>query len=312
MKCFCRYTTLNKDLPYVYVGRRLYDQLNRSLLDHANYTASFLQSKKIDHKVIYDDKNFKLLPSRKCSDFKTNKDLKRNLHFLLNAEPQCGKTGAYLYLLKLLRDEIEGINDTLPDFEHELDQDDNVLNTVGPLLRTVDQFSATIPHWQMLKNLPPVPTHVNGSKYQAYVPNYKYPMTTVPQLPEIALPKSSLIQKNQPALLKYEYSTHQLWHNSSMCTLCTYEVSKEELFLNVSSCMQECERIRLSFPSFDHYKRLIQKKEYDENMVHIMTPSHQRWEKARLNWNHMMINDNGRVEPFVLMVRNSSTLCCDR
>ena len=89
----CRYTTLNSMLPIMYVSEKLRFQFQRSLKFDASYYHYFADKKSVDSKIRFKDHDFEAIKDH-YDTIEIKKE--RNNHFLLIAEPQCGKTGVYL------------------------------------------------------------------------------------------------------------------------------------------------------------------------------------------------------------------------
>lgn len=91
----CRYTTLNSNLPIMYLSVKFYGLLLHSLRKHCSYYHFFVEKKSVDPKLKWNDKKgeFDVIKGHVDSK-KDNKQ--RHHHMILIAEPQTGKTGVYL------------------------------------------------------------------------------------------------------------------------------------------------------------------------------------------------------------------------
>ena len=98
----CRYTKRSTKLPKLYLSTKLYKSLKENLRDDCAYYNYFVNKGWIDPKVKYNKTNCQLVAKSRHIDYIKDKKKRMN-HFLLVAEPQCGKTGVYLHLISLLR-----------------------------------------------------------------------------------------------------------------------------------------------------------------------------------------------------------------
>ena len=305
----CRYTTMESKKPYVYVGKGLYDQLMGALKFSCSYYKSFIPDK-IDQKVVFNKARHTLEPKKKHADAgKIDKNKKRNNHFLLSAEPQCGKTGVYLHLIALLRLFIsnrhksyhiasEEVELDLSDDEDEIYETDEIETDENQIdFKTIDMFKATVPYWKYVKEtLAPLPKEIlTRSKYG----NYRYPMECPPYFSnkKVISKKSTSIE-----VVNHEFSTHK---GSHKCHLCIRSDDMDHTFIKHKF------PIIGSIPALWHYINLFQKEKHNKSLVHIMTPSFRRATVARLNWNHLMLTEikdsKKKVVPFihVVFVRSS-------
>lgn len=106
-----------EDIPYVLVGRELYKCLENSLQSSPSINA--IKCRRIDRYMTRSNKSPGMTNSPlRWPDYEAHKDSydheNTQIHcnrILLQAEPQIGKTGTYLCLIKLLRQEILGNQD---------------------------------------------------------------------------------------------------------------------------------------------------------------------------------------------------------
>ena len=84
----CRYVSRDQDkLPYMYLGPRLYQQLENALKNDCSYFYSFIKNGKIDTKVKLTN-NQLILSGQNHADADIDRTKRRDNHFLLRAEPQ--------------------------------------------------------------------------------------------------------------------------------------------------------------------------------------------------------------------------------
>ena len=60
--------------------------------------------------------------------------------------------------------------------------------------------------------------------------------------------------------------------------------------------------IMINFPLQDHYEELFHNRILKSDMICIMTPSYGKFNNARLNYNHLMLNSEGTIQPFIHLV----------
>ncbi len=122
----CRYSadTDIKKLPYALIGKSLYKNLKKGLETHSTFCGSF-PSEKIDRKMVMEDGE--LAASKHSADAGNMSTTNQKNRLLLSAEPQIGKTGTYLYLIKLgitqigLVDKEEELSSGEEDSDEEVD-----------------------------------------------------------------------------------------------------------------------------------------------------------------------------------------------
>ena len=83
----CRYTTIKKTLPVIYLSEALLKEIAQNLQHDCSYYNLFVKRRTIDPKIKYDEKNFQWKPHTQHWDAKKDQRI-RNNHFLLIAEPQ--------------------------------------------------------------------------------------------------------------------------------------------------------------------------------------------------------------------------------
>lgn len=282
----CRYTQLCQRLPYALIGNGLYHQLEFSLKTDASFYNSFVPGN-VDDKIKYDDTKKQFLPKETSADFKTDQNKPRNNHFLLHADPQSGKTGVFLYLICLFRRYIEAgfkMEELELDAEDEfgeLEDEENDETTMQVVTYDqVDIFDATFPFWKLIEALPALPMIVSVSKYLRLAGHYHYPPQCPPNVPDMSKPGKKKKVFKEP---KHDKCTHDISHADTKCCV-QRRIVKCTLQLPITD-----NDIRISYPDLSHYKAFFVNKNPDAvNMIHIMTPSHNRALSARLNWNHLM------------------------
>ena len=267
----------------MYVGKALYEQLLDSLKIGCAYYKSFVPDR-IDPKVKYNDATKRLEPKEKHADeFKDGKP--RHNHFLLNAEPQCGKTGVYLSIIGMIREEIEENHPQTVEINLDCDGEDVEGEEDKEEEFEFDYFKATIPYWKDLEKLKKLPTLLTTiSKYFRFTGTYSYPVKNPPLLPNLTSK-----QKVKIEAINSKLSTRKSSHH---CRLC--RSTSESLELTLGDTI-------INFPDKEIYiETFVDRKKFDcDNDICIMTPSFERAEIARLNWNHLMLKNAEDLDSFV-------------
>ena len=196
----CRYAMVSpedqSDVPYALAGRQLIKELKRSLQrspamsaikkhpDRYMNMASKLSSAK-ETRVKHTRRWLKYVANKDSYDFENTS--KHPNRLLLQAEPQIGKTGSYLYLIKLLRDDIVK-RDTKEDFVFT----DDVDCTENNLQSKEDIREGTInslPFWKDMReaeSLLSKPVHkgkyeIGGKFYTHEMESFPLELTEKPQ-----------------------------------------------------------------------------------------------------------------------------------
>ena len=170
----CRYTINDDSLPYMYVNDKLYNKLSKSIRNECGYFTSFLENNPLlDYKTTNEEDGQTGVKIRHADS--TNPKKKRQNHFLLTAEPQCGKTGCYLSLIALIRQEIgeefEVDNDSDIDFSESEEMEEGSNFTLDG---QNDPFVSVIPHWKVTDNLEKLPRVIEtDSKYRRFTGSYR-------------------------------------------------------------------------------------------------------------------------------------------
>ena len=283
----CRYTKRGDTLPIIYISVKLKDELFKVLKKYCSYYHYFVARKSIDAKVKYDEKTFKM--KLKGDHFDKIKDNKpHDNHFLLIAEPQCGKTGVYLHVISLLRALIEGQDIEIDETEEVGEEADNE----NDFIESWDPFQAIVPHFSILLKLK-MPIRVSNSKHTRLTGPYNYPVDRPPECPNLISkqPKKITLAKQENSLC-----THPHHHSDEMC--CKV-LNQRNITFNIP--IMGIDEITINFPSLSHYANLFDFNLENDDVIYIMTPSSERCLTARLNWNHLFIKD-GRIVPFVHLV----------
>ena len=155
-----------EDIPYVLVGRELYKRLENSLQSSPSMNA--IKCSRIDRYMTRSDKShgMTILPLR-WHDYEAHKDSydheNTQIHcnrILLQAEPQIGKTGTYLCLIKLLRQEILG-NEEIPcptaySFDEGTFYHEKLVDTSEELRveESVERQDWEYPYWKTVEEAP--------------------------------------------------------------------------------------------------------------------------------------------------------------
>ena len=299
----CRYTTFESALPFVYVSQGLYKQLRKSLECDCAYWNSFKFTGRIDCLVKFNSDKNQLEPEKRSADAKNKGDKRRKRnHFLLSAEPQCGKTGVYLLLIAALRKAIE--RSEYKDLQVELDvedvSEDDVESESARSLQDyspIDQFQAIVPNWKHLQKLDPVPKTAALSKYSRFTGEYHYPVESAPNMPRRKQrPHQPNIAKET---LNHDLVAHRLSHS---CISCSFDALAGAYFQHISIDSDWFSgTITITYPDLEQYNNFVTEQKRS-NIVTILTPSFNRIHTARLNWNHLMKRNDGSIEPFLHFV----------
>ena len=284
----CRYTKRSCNLPRIYLNSKLYSALKNNLRSDCAYYNYFVKKEWIDPKVKYDQSKFKLTAKEGHIDSKAGERLPRKNHFLLVAEPQCGKTGVYLHLISLLRAEIEGASFEV-DMDIESDEEDDSTENH----EDIDQFRAVVPYWKNLTELD-LPKTVSHCKYTRITGPYHYPVEVPPDFPGLVIRNKSKqkvsVNRHSPAVFTAQHSDE----------LCSYTMPQKSLTIPIPQITSET--FSINYPVHTHYEELFKNKTVPDEMICIMTPSFGKFTNARLNYNHLMLDADGTVKPFIHLV----------
>ena len=280
----CRYTTMNSKLPVLHISVELLEQLTKSLKKDCSYYHYFCEKRSVDPKLKWNQNSCQFEPNKDHIDTKPDKKI-RDHHFILIAEPQSGKTGAYLQAISLMRQRIE-------DKDQELDLGEETQEE-GDEVEIWDPFKAIVPHWKDLENMA-LPTTVSGCKYTRLTGTYQYPIVNPPDFPSEA-PKKNRVSTN---ICLQDLTIHKADHSDELC--CYTRDQNTDVVQLPYFC--EFELIRINFPMTPEYDKLINHKYVDPKTICIMTPSYGRHWKARLNYTHLFKTKSGDIEPYIHMV----------
>ena len=283
----CRYWKKSHGkLPFMYLSEDLYDQLDTALNIDCSIEYSFIEKEKLDPKVKFvhgpNGSTLELIGNH--ADIRLDKSKNRVLQFLVRAPPQIGKTGAALSYIRNTRLEISE--------ELEIESSSDESDTEDQPIE-YDSFSSTVPHWEAIRNLDPLPKSISSGKYNRKFGTYNYPVLNPPAIP---LPKKRKIKKSIPKVvpLKYKLRTYTSNHikecNDKVCKV--FESNEEPLELSgsIEDIEEDC---LISIPGIDslcheHYYNLFHDKIDIHIYTFILTPSKGRASTARLNWNHLI------------------------
>ena len=163
----CRYSKSSaSETPYVLVGRVLFKTLQTSLKTSPSMNA--ISCQKADRYMTKSRRSKdEKYSSLRWLDYTAQKDSydyqNRKKHYnriLLHAEPQIGKTGAYLCLIRELRQDIFGKDkislSTTPAFEDGIfyRHKENRFSQECLVHDTGERYDWEFPHWQTIKNSP--------------------------------------------------------------------------------------------------------------------------------------------------------------
>ena len=74
-----------------------------------------------------------------------------------------------------------------------------------------------------------------------------------------------------------------------------------ELRIRIPHMVEGSKCLNVSFPIQNHYVDLFENRKVNPERICIMTPSYGKLFNARLNYNHLMVND-GVIRPFIHLV----------
>ena len=89
---------------------------------------------------------------------------------------QCGKTGVYLQMIGLFREQIECTDEEVDDEDSDPEDDEAQTN------QSQDEFKAVVPYWKEFEKLE-MPKNVSNSKYTRMTGRYAYPVEIPPDFP---------------------------------------------------------------------------------------------------------------------------------
>ena len=174
----CRYiSNSQRGKPYMYLGPNVYNQLFQSLNVDCSYFYSFVDRKNIDTKVRFADNQLKPTENHADSHSTNDTNKPRLLHFLLTAEPQCGKTGVYLFLISLLR-QIVGEENEIETSSSSSDESDEEIQIPD------EPFRNTVPYWKDMEKMKKLPKTISSGKYNRFTGKYEHPVDQPPVLPK--------------------------------------------------------------------------------------------------------------------------------
>ena len=171
------------------------------------------------------------------------------------------------------------------------DEDDN-----DKKREDIDNFKAVVPFWKELAQSK-LSTTVSWSKYNRITGPYKYPVNSPPNIKGLTRKKSA---KARESLHKHSISTFNAQHTDE---LCSYSISQLSMKIRITEIMAaNDEKISINYPVQNHYEDLFKNKFVNDNMICIMTPSYGKLANARLNYNHLMLREDGTIQPFIHLV----------
>ena len=294
----CRYTTRSSNLPRLYLSTELYSALENNLRSDCAYYNFFVQRQWIDPKVKYNKTKFELTAKEGHIDAKKNKNMEglvrksRKNHFLVDAEPQCGKTGVYLDLISQLRAEIE--QQTL-EIDVDKESDDEEFHDERRNEEDIDQFRTVVPYWKNLTTSE-LPKTVSHSKYTRFTGLYNYPVKYPPYFPGLMTKSKSNARQN---VQRHPIAVFTAQHSDEICS---YTMPQRLVTTQIPQIMNDSETIRINYPMHTHYDVLFFERIVPNKMICIMTPSFGRFRNARLNYNHLMLDTDGMVKPYIHLV----------
>ena len=306
----CRYTTRSSNLPRLYLSTELYSALENNLRSDCAYYNFFVQHQWIDPKVKYNKTKFELIAKEGHIDAKKSKNMEglvkksRKNHFLVDAEPQCGKTGVYLDLISQLRAEIEQQTD---EIDVDSESDDEEFHDERRNEDDIDQFKTVVPYWKNLTTCE-LPKTVSHSKYTRFTGVYNYPVKYPPDFPGLITKSKAKARKN---VQKHPIAVYTAQHSDEICS---YTMPQRLMKIPIPQILKDSETISINYPIHTHYENLFKNRTVpknirkihggleEEKMICIMTPSFGRFGNARLNYNHLMLDTDGIVKPYIHLV----------
>ena len=197
-----------------------------------------------------------------------------------------------------MRQEIE----SLPlEFDHDIDDNDNENDDHdNNEVQTWDKFKSTVPYWRTLIEMH-LPLTVASCKYTRMTGTYLYPVEAPPDFPSNRPRKSE--NSSAQTDLKYHFVTQNACHS---CELCCYTVEQKSTQITISF-MDASRKISINYPCLPHYEQIFKDHNVPLDLVYIMTPSYGRVGNARLNYNHLFLDENESLVPFIhcVFVRKS-------
>ena len=338
----CRYTKRSDHKhPYALVGPTLYGILQRALKKTSIFYG-VTDGKRLDRKMTKklmekkgnrgsQSQNILYLPSKNNIDFGNNETHKNRL--LLQAEPQIGKTGAYLNVISKLRKVIESAPEDVNgeiDLESESECSDNETTPVEDSYLQWDY-----PHWKLMQNGKVLPTRLNSSKYNRLFGPYEY--GNVPKV-LMKIPVRGDKKKGEPSesttysfesKIKYKAYT-ALEHSCLSCKKNTESVTfKISVELHNSQSVDDVEitipQSRKFKPVFDILKTRDNSEETQKQTTHLSTllcetdtdddapllstwifmPTYQRALDGNINLTHTMVHKGIHADyVHILVVRH--------
>jgi len=305
--------------PKALLGKGIHDVLKKSLKERATYYAAFLgKHPKIDRYVQYDESSGGLKATANSADARDKKTAmpKYRNHIVFQAEPQIGKTGTYLPTIGTLRKKISADESIeIDDDSEEESEEESDKNQI----QSADQFNDSVAMWKFpyWKKLQEVKFKMNPSKRKydrfnggPFVYPGKPPKPITRPSAEVNArrskkPRQVIDQTEIESLKSMKFVAHYHTHS---CIICPSDSPSELLEVIFGS-----ESLKVSVPSFkkpfQKLKNILaaQKKnerqiENSDSTIWIMTPSYGRSDSARLNLNHMMVDAENKLVPYVHII----------
>ena len=295
----CRYTTLESTLPKALLGGGIYQFLKMSLKDRATFYSAFLAKHWIDSYVIYNESKTCFEAAINSADTGCKDNSGRKNHLLLQAEPQIGKTGTFLSVVGELRriitkgEEEEDEPEIDDDSGDEEESDDDSQDSKS-------EMNAAHPYWKDISAMKSLPWKASESKYDRFNGGiFQYP-TSKPR-PIRGLGKNRNVKRKSGDQIDPGLKSFVTYKYEHDCKICPSDGQSETFKWSL-----EDQPLIISLPTdkrpFNELKLLLNKKDSKLKLFWITTPSYGRYNTAKLNLNHTMVDQAGVVVPFAHLV----------
>ena len=351
----CRYAKLSADgsfvqnIPYALVGAQLFKRLKMSLDSSPAINAisctradSYMKNSKSKHKNSSSRRWLDYVADEESYDYQ-NKDKENNKHFnriLLQAEPQIGKTGTYLCLIKQLRKDILGKENVFSTTSASFDEGNlylvkkSVASEGHPVMSENNKVEDwNFPYWKTIQESPSLrQKSVRPGKYSIGGHFYTHDMV---KSPFILMEREG---SSQPAKSVYHRQVNNCptgtlrawhWYHFENCVECgRFLEGKEPVIKTVMVNMDDVQvTVKCSLPANRcPYKCLLEKlinstsagegwtednlasaiSSVPSSLYWIFHPSHRDDpRKCLLNYHHALKNENNEITFFQVAVVRS-------
>ncbi len=305
----CRYSKIGHH--HAVIGEALYFQLESALNSGQVGFYSSFPPERVDNYIMpqrnRDGRITGYKPVGKNADIAASKR-ETKYHFLLEAEPQIGKTGAIITLLRLLGAPLrEKYNKSGPEFMEcdDLDADidldgENDSGEVGLCEELKQNWSKALPFWNDLDKMPPVPsTAARSAKYTDAFGAYDFDTGKPPAQLKMAIKKKRRGGSKGLQVAK-EDDCIALKAKACVCNACMPRgdyPEKVKLKIDIDDVENQPAAIDVEMHLPKHYLDHLGghpgESRRDELITNssvpvIMSPSLNRVNTARLNLSHIM------------------------